>query len=176
MPEPKGGNLNDVIAQCQQAGRQISVAHHGGEKSLLRLTPEHLRAMHFTVNFRPASAGSEPDSIPGHRFLTLVRLILNAGRPAPATSGTPKTYRGTNYAGKFGFGTMVAACQQHGDEIMIGFDGGRSGFHATPAERLKVRDYKFDWTAGPTGRKTPSNWFTGTQFLALLIERRLVDR
>lgn len=77
-----------------------------------------------------------------------------------------------NWEGAAKFDKMVALCQEHSDDILIGFTGGWNAFANTPIEKLRSRShYKWDY-ARNMGKKKRSDWLRGKSVLQVLARKR----
>ena len=64
---------------------------------------------------------------------------------------------------------MVRICRAQGDGVLVGVDeGGARALGKLTPEKIVTRDYKYDFTDKPLGRKDPSNWMSGTVFLEVV--------
>jgi hypothetical protein len=67
---------------------------------------------------------------------------------------------------------IITLCQEHGDDIVIGFTGGWNAFANTPMEKLRSRShYKWDY-ARNMGKKKRSDWLRGKSVLQVLARKR----
>lgn len=80
-----------------------------------------------------------------------------------------------NYVDRVAFPAIVRIARQHGDNILVGFDGGRALLRRMPTSDLLARQYKYDWTARPTGVKDRSNWIPGNEFVEILTALGIVS-
>ena len=79
------------------------------------------------------------------------------------SNSRPKRWQGT-----LKFDEMVKFCQRHGNDIVIGFTGGRTKFASTPLLELQNRShYKWDYANNMIG-KNGADWLLGTTVLELL--------
>ena len=167
--------LEEARARCRQLGRLVSVQVDGAEAALIAADAATLKARRFTLVLKPKSAitgaAATQDWVDGASFELSVRRLISM--PSSSVRATP--YRGANYDGTFTFTEMLAACREHGEKIVIGFDGGRAALRRARSEYLRTRDYKYDWADSPSGRKDAANWFTGAEFLKMLADRDLAD-
>ena len=69
--------------------------------------------------------------------------------------------RSSNWEGTLNFGDMFDLCLKLGDDIMIGFTGGREEFVRRTLSELKKRpSYKWDFAKNTAGKKQ-SDWLSG---------------
>jgi len=80
----------------------------------------------------------------------------------------PTLNRQKNWEGTFKFEEMVKFCQAHGDEIIIGFNGGKSQLATKSLSYLENRlHYKWDYVNNIAGKKL-SDWISGSQVIRIL--------
>jgi len=70
-----------------------------------------------------------------------------------------------NYYGKTNLQGIIALISEHGDDLLIGFTGGKNTLRNTPKSRLDTRPFKYDFVKSSTGKKTSSNWIRGSEFM-----------
>lgn len=79
--------------------------------------------------------------------------------------------RQKKWQGTFKFDEMVDFCREHGDEIVIGFTGGRVEFANSTLSYLKNRShYKWDYSNN-MGGKNRSDWLLGSTVISILMKR-----
>ena len=77
-----------------------------------------------------------------------------------------------NWEGAAKFDKMVALCQEHSDDILIGFTGGWNAFANTPIEKLHSRShYKWDYTRY-MGKKKHSDRLMGKTVFQVLAQKK----
>jgi hypothetical protein len=94
-------------------------------------------------------------------------LIISKNQNTKTTSSQSKRWQGT-----LKFDAMVELCQTQGDEVVIGFTGGKEKFANSTLSELKNRShYKWDYSTNMSG-KNRSDWLSGSTVLGLLINHQ----
>jgi hypothetical protein len=112
-----------------------------------------------------------PDKIAGefaveweiiHRKL----VELDSKRPR---NGTQDGGERRNYGGTSGFEEVMGLCEENGNTIVIGFDGGARKLLTSSLDELNKRQaFKWDLAEGGTGVKDTRNWIPGRKFLEIV--------
>jgi hypothetical protein len=161
----------DVIVDlCEQKGDAILVGFSGGRNALENRSLADLQRRRFKWDLVKGGTGKKDRNnwIPGSTFAWVIqrkKARLGSMTPPPIAY---KPVRSVNWSGNVKFDEMVAMCQEHGNNILIGFTGGRTAFANTPLEKLKIRGhYKWDY-ATSTAKRKAADWLTGGMVLELL--------
>jgi len=94
-------------------------------------------------------------------------LRISNNQNKKTTSSQSKRWQGT-----LKFEEMVELCQRQGDEVIIGFTGGKEKFANSTLSELKNRlHYKWDYSTNMSG-KNRSDWLSGSTVLGLLINHQ----
>ena len=76
-----------------------------------------------------------------------------------------------NYRSKFSFTGILRKCEDEGDQILVGFQGGLSKLWVSDVEHLRKRNYKWDLSSDPIPPKRSENWISGSAFLNTLKQK-----
>jgi hypothetical protein len=76
-----------------------------------------------------------------------------------------------NYSGKCSFSEVIKLCENEGDKILIGFDGGLNILRLSSLEVLKIRPFKFDYKNNLHGKKAGGNWINGKIFQDIISQK-----
>jgi len=178
-PQPQAGtNYQDkvtfdvIVDLCKQHGDAIVVGFSGGRKALENRPLSELTGRQYKWDqVRGGKGNKDPRNwIPGGTFAWVIERKAarsSAIKPAPIKKSAA---RSVNWAGTAKFDEMVGLCQQHGDNILIGFTGGRTAFANTPLDKLQNRMYyRWDY-ASSTAKRKVADWLRGGTVLELLRE------
>ena len=157
-------SLDDVLHLCKSEPFGVYVYFTGGVDAL-RLAD---RGSIANGAFRWQRAAERPgdDWITGQKFREVVRQ-----KPTPAASVETHDSELINWAERGqDFATVVRIARQHGDTVLVGFEGGAGALRRAERAYLQSREWKYDWADHPRGKKDLSNWIAGVAFLALLAE------
>jgi hypothetical protein len=89
-------------------------------------------------------------------------------RSKAASAPVPMPQRQANWQGTLNFPAMFDLCRQRGDEVVIGFTGGKEAFIGKRLFELQNRpSYKWD-LAENMARKKWSDWLLGTEVIKML--------
>lgn len=92
-----------------------------------------------------------------------LRISKNQNIPKRTSSSPPKRWQGT-----LKFDAMVKLCLNKGDEIVVGFTGGREKFANSHLSELKNRShYKWDYSTNMSGKKR-LDWLPGSTVIEVL--------
>jgi len=84
-------------------------------------------------------------------------------------NGTQEGGERRNYGDTCGFEEMVRLCEENGNTIVVGFDGGPRKLRATTLDEICKRPaFKWDHTEGGKGVKDDRNWIPGRKFLEIV--------
>jgi hypothetical protein len=186
-------NFTTMIELCHKHGDAIIIGFSGGVSEFLSRSNSSLLQRMYKWDWVSSGTGYKDlkNWISGSNLLEIIRQKFGfAVQPTPPNT-YPSVQRKTdchqakvhsrfnhnyrddlvNYKGKLDFASMIDLCQQHGDDIIIGFKGGISEFRSRSNSSLEQREYKWDWVEGGTGIKDRSNWIPGTIILKLVAEK-----
>ena len=91
---------------------------------------------------------------------------LDSKRPR---NGTQDGSERRNYGGTSGLEGVMELCEENGDTIVIGFDGGAGKLRTSSLDELNKRQaFKWDLAEGGTGVKDTRNWIPGRKFLEIV--------
>jgi len=152
---------------CEKRGNAILVGFMGGKTELINSNLTYLENRLYKWDDARGGVGKKEGRnwIPGNEFLRIVARKLKSHGLQQTEFAAPKKSRRAYWAGTAKFIEMVALCEEHGDDIVIGFTGGRNAFANTPIEKLRNRShYKWDYTMN-MGGKNRSDWLRGKTVL-----------
>lgn len=159
-----------IVDLCEQKGDAILVGFAGGRNALENRNLADLQRRQYKWDTVKGGTGKKDRNnwIPGSTFAWVIqRKKARLGSTAPPPK-THKPVRSVNWSGTAKFDEMVALCQEHGNNILIGFTGGKTAFANAPLEKLKIRGhYKWDFASSAAKRKT-ADWISGGLVLDLL--------
>ncbi len=129
---------------------------------------------------RPLNDGVEwlsfedlPDKISGELALewgVIRRNLVKLDSITPhSRNGTQEGGERRNYGGTSGFEEVMGLCEENGNTIVIGFDGGAGKLRTSSLDELNKRQaFKWDLAEGGTGVKDMRNWIRGRKFLEIV--------
>ena len=89
-------------------------------------------------------------------------------------NGVPRGGERRNYGDTCRFEELLSLCEENGNAIVVGFDGGSRKLRVATLDDLNKRAaYKWDRAEGGTGLKDTRNWIPGGKFLGIV--QGLVD-
>ncbi|MFU8827322.1 MAG: hypothetical protein ACNA70_07505 [Brevefilum sp.] len=162
--------LDAILDLCKEHGNAIVVGFSGGRTALENRPLDTLVGRQYKWDKVKGGSGTKSSSnwVPGETFAWVVTRKIARSEGTGQTPARKPTKRSVNWSGTAKFPGMVALCQQHGDDILIGFTGGRTAFVNTPLVDLQNRPhYKWDY-ASSTAKRTHTDWLAGGTVLELL--------
>lgn len=93
----------------------------------------------------------------------LVKLDIK--RPRNSTQGGGER---RNYGGTSGFEKLMGLCEENGNTIVIGFEGGARKLLTSTLDELNKRLFKWDHAERGQGFKDTRNWIPGRKFLEIV--------
>ncbi|HXK32649.1 MAG TPA: hypothetical protein VNM91_01375 [Dehalococcoidia bacterium] len=162
-------SFEDISARCRQHGASIVVHIVGGLPALQRAELTSLRPLPFTWCSDAEAHAQDDDWVPGDLF----RAVLHGKRriDAASISTGPNEDLKNWYDKAWSLNEILAICERHGAQVVVGFEGGRAALRrSTPASLQSRSYYKWDWADRPTGVKDKSNWIPGDEFHAIVRE------
>ena len=102
-------------------------------------------------------------------YKTLEFAILDPKIARPLKRGvhsTTKRYK--NYFDISNFHDIKILCEKKGEQIMVGFSGGKKALINTDTNSLATRKFKWDFVKSSLGKKQKTNWISGDIFLELV--------
>lgn len=162
--------LDAILDLCSARGDAIVVGFSGGRTALENRPLDELVGRQYKWDEVKGGRGKKDPRnwIPGKTFAWVVTRKIARSEGTGQTPARKPTKRSVNWSGMVKFDEMVALCQQYGDDILIGFTGGRPAFANSTLVDLKNRQhYKWDY-ASSTAKRTRANWLTGKTVLELL--------
>jgi len=172
--EKRGANYVDIfdylsiVELCKKLGDAIIVGFVGGVAALASQDLASLKHRRYKWDNVVGGIGNKVPSnwIPGSVFSDIISKKNSHPRESLKQNPAPK--RASNWEGTLEFDGMFNLCQKHGDDILIGFTGGREEFtKKTLSELQKRSSYKWDFAKNTTGKKL-ANWLPGTSVIEML--------
>lgn len=163
-----------MLDLCEKRGNSVVVGFMGGISELRNSNRAYLENRLYKWDEARGGRGKKEGRnwIPGNEFFRIVTKKPKSQRSQQIGFASSTRSRRTYWAGTAKFDEMVALCQEHGDDIVIGFSGGWNAFANTPIEQLRNRShYKWDYTTN-MGSKKRSDWLSGKTILQVL-ERKI---
>lgn len=96
------------------------------------------------------------------------RLATANARYRASQAGSRGGRRTKNYRGTCAFDELLEMCRENGQNVLIGFSGGKSQLRASSPSYLRNRTYKWDDANNTRGKKSRSNWIRGDEFLRIV--------
>lgn len=87
------------------------------------------------------------------------------------TSIHNKKRAGKNYRGRLPFPEIVVRCQTQGNDILVGYCGGKSKLKKDDPAYVIERKYKWDCAKDSIGRKKGENWIPGGDFVKIVTDK-----
>ncbi len=168
--------FDEMVEFCQEHGSEIIIGFTGGKTQFASTPLSSLKnRSHYKWDYARNIAGKNAiDWISGNQIVSLFEQRnqhQNSSQINPSGSigltkhNTPNRKR---WQGTFKFQKMVDFCQEHGDDIVIGFTGGKSQLANSDFSYLKNRShYKWDYSKNMAGKKH-ADWIAGNQVLRIL--------
>jgi len=160
-PEPK---KYDKVLKCVQRNQYYSNCR---KAKLVYLAPPAMRddgREGPEIEVQWLSFKDLPDEVSGelavewriiHRNLMELDSVIRPGS-------------GRNYRDRCGFEEVLRLCEERGDTVVVGFDGGARKLRAATLDELKKRAFKWDDAEGGTGFKDKRNWIPGGKLLEIV--------
>jgi hypothetical protein len=171
-----------MVELCQNHGDEIVIGFTGGRTAFVNSSLSYLRNRHyFKWDYSNNMAKKNPsDWIPGNQVINLLEQCSPSSSNVQVTSNnsdnseTKQQIIPTNtrrWQGTFKFDDMVDFCKKHGNEIIIGFTGGKIEFANATLSYLKNRShYKWDYSKNLAG-KNRSDWILGSTVISILVHK-----
>ncbi len=159
-----------IMKICRQSGDDVVVGFAGGIKSLVSSDLVSLQTrLYKWDNVTKGNGCKIPDNwIHGSEFLSAIGEL--GGECPPASVSTVTLPHTSNWHGVLSFIGMVDHCALHGDNVVIGFTGGREAFLKKTLVDLKKRpSYKWDFAKQMAGKKR-ADWIPGSEISEMLVE------
>jgi hypothetical protein len=161
-------DFRSIIELCRNRGDAVVVGFAGGIPALGRSSLRSLQNRLFKWDRAKGGTGTKVPTnwIRGSVFLRIVgeRHVSLHSPSAPV----PGPKRRANWQGTLSFRAMFDLCLQRGDEVVIGFTGGKEAFIGKRLFELQNRpSYKWD-LAENMARKKRSDWLLGTEVIKIL--------
>lgn len=167
-------SLAEVKKLCREYGSAIWVGYQGGEKELIHNDYHTLLHRKFKWDYRDDPTGKKvlQNWIPGDLFLMRSNeLELASGKTSgSASERASNNGQSKNYFDKTNFNGIISLCSEHGDNLIIGINGGANVMINTPRDKLENRWYKYDFKDRALGKKKASNWLSASEFMRILRE------
>ncbi|MBW6465666.1 MAG: hypothetical protein K0B06_04095 [Brevefilum sp.] len=163
-------SLNEIFDLCKAYGDAIVVGFSGGRNALENSSLAYLEQRLYKWDEVKQRTGVKnfQNWVPGGTFVWVIER--KTARQGQAIQGPvrEKVSRSVNWSGTCKFDEMVQLCQENGNNILIGFTGGKTAFADTTLEKLRNRPhYKWDWSSS-TAKRNIADWLPGGTVLALL--------
>jgi hypothetical protein len=98
----------------------------------------------------------------------IIRRNLLELDSVPSPNGTHDSGDRRNFEGTCRLKEVMGLCQENGNMIVIGFDGGARKLCSSSLDELMKRPFKWDYAEGGSGVKEARNWIPGQQFLEIV--------
>ena len=172
--ENRGANYVDsfdflsIVEFCKKHGDAVIVGFTGGVAALASQDLAFLVRRRY--KWDNVVGGKENKHlrnwIPGSVFSEIISKKNTP--PKESLQLNPASKRAKYWEGTLNFDGMFNLCTKHGDDILIGFTGGREEFtRKTLTELQKRPSYKWDFTKNTMGKKL-ADWLPGATVIAIL--------
>ncbi len=162
--------LQEMIDLSKALGDSIVIGFSGGRNALENGPLVYLEQRLFKWDDVKHGSGEKDlrNWIPGKTFVWIIERKIARQEQLTTVPAVKKKTRTVNWSGTCKFHEMVQLCQEHGDDILIGFTGGKTVFTSASLEALRERGhYKWDWANSPA-KRTTADWLPGGTVLDLL--------
>jgi hypothetical protein len=157
-----------IVELCKKHGDAVIVGFTGGIAALASQDLASLERRRYKWDNVVGGIGNKVLSnwIPGSVFSDIISK-KNA-HPRESLQLNPEPKRASYWEGTLNFGGMFDLCLKHGDDILIGFIGGKEEFtRKTLSELQKRPSYKWDFAKNTAGKKL-ADWLPGSTVIAML--------
>ena len=157
-----------IVDLCKKHGDAIIVGFDGGVVALEGRCLTALEERTYKWDNITGGIGKKDQKnwIPGSVFSDIISKKNEHPRESLQLNPEPK--RATYWEGTLNFSGMFDLCLKHGDDILIGFTGGKEEFtRKTLSELQKRPSYKWDFAKNTAGKKL-SDWLSGSTVIAML--------
>ena len=161
-------DFHSIVELCKKRGDDIIVGFTGGVVALASRDLTSLENRSYKWDNAVRGTGSKVSSnwISGSVFSGIIDKKGAHPRGSPLLNPAPK--RSSNWEGTLNFLDMFDLCLKRGDEIIVGFTGGREEFvRRTLSELQKRPSYKWDFAKNTAGKKQ-SDWLPGAMVIEML--------
>ena len=161
-------DFHSIVDLCKKHGDAIIVGFDGGVVAFASQDLGSLERRMYKWDNVVGGAGNKVLSnwIPGSLFSDIISKKNAHPHESPQLNPEPK--RATYWEGTLNFGGMFDLCLKHGDDILIGFTGGKEEFTRKTLSELKKRpSYKWDFAKNTAGKKL-ADWLPGSMVIAML--------
>ena len=155
----------EMCAKCEELGNEISVGHHGGLAALSRCSLTY--AMQKPWKHRGKDnlgATIARNWLGGDVWLKTVLSLEPDLEPQETGVAGPGVL---NYDGKLSFADMCAKCEELGDEISVGHDGGLTNLTKRSLTYAMQKQWKYRGKDN-MGTTIGRNWLPGAQWLEVV--------
>jgi hypothetical protein len=169
--------LQEILNLIKTRGDSIVIGFSGGRNGLENSHLAYLEQRLFKWDDVNLGSGVKDlrNWIPGKTFVWVIERKAARQEQIHQVRVVKKATRSVNWSGTCKFHEMVRLCQEHGDDILIGFTGGKAAFGNASVEALKNRPhYKWDWASRPAKRNR-ADWLLGRTVLDLLKRYHQMD-
>jgi len=157
-----------IVELSKKLGDAVIVGFTGGVAALASQDLGSLERRMYKWDNVVGGVGNKVLSnwIPGSVFSDIISK-KNA-HPRESLQLNPEPKRATYWEGTLNFGGMFDLCLKHGDDILIGFTGGKEEFtRKTLSELQKRPSYKWDFAKNTAGKKL-ADWLPGSMVITML--------
>jgi hypothetical protein len=157
-----------IVELCKKLGDAVVVGFTGGVAGLASQDLASLERRRYKWDNVVGGLGNKVlrNWIPGSVFSDIISKKNTHPRESLQLNPVPK--RAKYWEGTLNFDGMVNLCQKYGNDILIGFTGGREAFtRKTLSELQKRSSYKWDFAKNKTGKKL-ADWLPGAFVIAML--------
>jgi hypothetical protein len=161
-------DFQSIVELCKKRGDDVIVGFAGGVAKLAGKDLAYLEGRNYKWDNVVGAIGNKDKKnwIPGSVFSDIISKKTTHPGESPQLNPAPK--RASYWEGTHKFDGMVNLCQKHGDDILIGFTGGREEFTRKTLSELQNRPhYKWDFATNTTGKKL-ADWLRGASVIAML--------
>jgi hypothetical protein len=161
-------NFQSIVDLCKQKSDDIIVGFSGGVDSLANKDLYSLENRMYKWDKTLGGVGTkDPNNwIRGSVFIKIIEGKITNQKYSSVPNLKPK--HSSHWQATLNFNGMFDLCNQHGDDIIIGFTGGKLAFiRKTLLELQKRPSYKWDYAKNTSGKKQ-SDWLPGETVIEIL--------
>lgn len=165
-------SFDEILMLCEQHGDDIVVGFMGGVNQLTARDLQSLQVRQYKWDQASGGSGKKErrNWISGGTFYRLMKNKESYESASPSQKKPQQGNRSAKWQGTFKFDEMVAHCARHGNNIIIGFTGGKTSFANSSMEYLQQRPhYKWDYAENLSG-KNRADWIPGGLVIKMLKE------
>lgn len=163
-------DFRSIVELCKKRGDAVIVGFMGGENALANRDITSLKTRNYKWDNAVGGTGVKDlrNWIHGSKFSRIIDIKIVNPRLSSNDVKSAMPRRSSNWEGTLKFQDMFDFCLKHGDDIVVGFTGGKEAFVRITLSGLQQRShYKWDFAKNMAGKKR-SDWLPGTSVIEML--------